>query len=98
MEAGLDSSERVSEADVQFHLCIATATGNRVILHMMGGIRDLLQRSLVSVSRIPGVPARALVYHRAILGAIGKGQSESARAAMLDHLTEVEEKIRRVTR
>jgi GntR family transcriptional repressor for pyruvate dehydrogenase complex len=94
MVTGLDFPERFSEADVRFHLCIVTATGNRVILHMMSGIRDLLQRSLASVSHIPGVPARAITHHRAILEAVSAGRPESARAAMLDHLTQVENDIR----
>jgi DNA-binding FadR family transcriptional regulator len=59
----------------------------------MSGVRDLLQRSLVSVFYIPGVPARVIVQHRAILDAISTGQSEPARAAMFDHLTHVEQEI-----
>ncbi len=94
MEAGLDVPDRFSEADLRFHLDIAAATRNRVIFHMMNGIRDLLQRSLASVSRIPGSPARFIAQHRAIKDAIAAGLPDTARAAMLDHLARVEEDVR----
>jgi len=96
MMAGLDTPDQFSQADLRFHLDIAAATRNRMIFHMMNGIRDPLQRSLASVARIPGSPARFLAQHRAIKEAITAGLPDAARAAMLDHLARVEEDVRSI--
>ncbi len=93
MAAGLNSQELYSRADLQFHLELAAATRNRVIVRMMEGIRDLLHRTLASVYLIPGSPARTLEQHRSILDAIVSGSPDAARSAMLRHLTRVEEDI-----
>ncbi len=96
MAAGLHSQERYSEADLRFHLELAAATRNRVIVRMMEGIRDLLHRSLASIYQIPGSPARTLEQHRAIVRAVAAGSADGARAAMRQHLTRVEQDIRGV--
>ncbi len=96
MTAGLDSQERFSESDLWFHLQVAAATRNRVIIRMMDGIRDLLHRSLASIYKIPGSPTRTLEQHQAIFRAIQTGPADAARHAMRQHLTRVEQDIREV--
>ncbi len=96
MAAGLDSQERHSEADLRFHLEVAAATGNRVIMRVMDGIRDLLHRTLASIYQIPGSPARTLEQHRTIAHAIRTGPADAARDAMRRHLVRVEQDIREV--
>ncbi len=96
MAAGLDSQERYSEADLRFHLEVAAATGNRVIMRVMDGIRDLLHGTLASIYQIPGSPARTLEQHRAIAHAIRTGPADAARNAMRRHLVRVEQDIREV--
>jgi GntR family transcriptional repressor for pyruvate dehydrogenase complex len=93
MQEGLDSEERYIAADVRFHLAIAEATRNRISLHLMHAIRDLLHRALASIYHIPGSAERSLEQHEAILAAITKGDAGSAREAMRRHLTRVEGEV-----
>jgi GntR family transcriptional regulator, transcriptional repressor for pyruvate dehydrogenase complex len=94
MEAGLGSEESFIEADLRFHLRLAQATRNRVVMHLMHAIRDLLQRSLSSSYHIPGSPERAIDFHRLILEAIAAKRPDEARERMHEHVTRVERDIR----
>jgi GntR family transcriptional repressor for pyruvate dehydrogenase complex len=93
MEAGLDSEERFITADLRFHLLVAQATRNRVMLHLMDAIRTLLHRSLSSSYHISGSPARAIEMHRLILEAIEARRPEEARQRMQEHVARVERDI-----
>ena len=90
MAAGLDSEERFIEADLRFHLTIAEATGNRVLVHLMDAVRGLLLRSLSSSYHIPGSPERAIKMHRLILAALEAGAEGRARRRMREHVQQVE--------
>jgi GntR family transcriptional repressor for pyruvate dehydrogenase complex len=94
MERGLSSEERFITADLEFHLAVAEATRNRVIVHLMNAIRRLLQRSLSSSYNIKGSPERAIEMHRLILEAIGERHPEEARQRMQEHVARVERDIR----
>jgi GntR family transcriptional repressor for pyruvate dehydrogenase complex len=86
MVAGLDSAERYIDADLQFHLAIARASRNRIALHMMHAIREILRRSLLTLYTIPGGPGGSIAHHRAILEAIVARDAEGARERMREHL------------
>ena len=94
MEQGLSSEERFITADLRFHLAVAEATKNRVIVQLMYAIRSLLQRSLSSSYHIKGSPERAVEMHRLILEAIAERRSEEARQRMQEHVSRVERDIR----
>ena len=96
MQGGLSSEERFITADLHFHLAVAEATRNRVIVHLMNAIRRLLQRSLSSSYHIKGSPERAVEMHRLILEAIDEGHPEEARQRMQEHVARVERDIRSV--
>ena len=93
MEDGLSSEERFIEADLRFHLTIAEATRNRIVVHLMHAIRGLLHRSLSSAYHIPGSPERAIEMHRLIVEAIGEKRPEEARQRMQEHVARVERDI-----
>jgi DNA-binding FadR family transcriptional regulator len=93
MAAGLDDRDAYASADVQFHVGVAAATGNRFALHAMNAIRDLLERALEQVYGIPGSAARSLEQHRQILAAIEASDAEAARRHMRTHLSRVEREI-----
>jgi GntR family transcriptional repressor for pyruvate dehydrogenase complex len=93
MEAGLDSEEGFITADLRFHLTVAEASGNRLIVHLMNAIRALLQRSLSSSYHIPGSPEGAIELHRLILEAIAARRPEEARQRMQEHVSRVERDI-----
>ena len=81
------------DADLRFHLAVAEATGNRLILHSMQAVRDVVRRALLTVFLIPGSPEQAVVEHRAVQAAIAAGDPERARASMLAHLARVQSDV-----
>ncbi len=93
MVEGLSSADHYIAADLQFHLTVAEATRNRVALHMMHAIRDVLHRALASIYHIPGSPQRSIAQHQSILAAIVEGQPDEARERMREHLLRVQRDI-----
>jgi GntR family transcriptional regulator, transcriptional repressor for pyruvate dehydrogenase complex len=93
MEAGLSSEEQFITADLGFHMLVAQATRNRVVVQLMNAIRSLLQRSLASSFHIEGSPERAIEMHRLILEAVEEKRPEEARQRMQEHVARVERDI-----
>lgn len=78
----------LSTLDVEFHRLIAEMTGNELFLIMLDSIGGVLTEIRERTLGIPGRPASALAYHRAILTALESGNAKAARRAMEEHLTE----------
>lgn len=95
MEASLADSggDRFIDADLRFHLAVAEATGNRLILHSMQAVRDVVRRALITVYSIPSSPESAVVEHRAVRSAISSGDAARARQEMSNHLVRVESDV-----
>jgi GntR family transcriptional repressor for pyruvate dehydrogenase complex len=89
MQAGLQSEADFIAADLRFHMAIAQATRNRLIVHLMHAIRSQLQRSLASSFHVPGSPEHAIEMHRLILDAIAAREPDEARRRMHEHVTRV---------
>lgn len=85
-----DDPDLAAQADVRFHLAIAEASHNVVLLQTMRGFFDLLQSSVMqSRQRMyiqPVIFARLTEQHQAILNAILVGDAEAARQAAMQHL------------
>ncbi|HXV34072.1 MAG TPA: FCD domain-containing protein, partial [Gaiellaceae bacterium] len=97
MREGLADQDEYIESDVAFHLTIAEATQNRLILHLMHAIRDQLERALGSIYRIPGSPEQSIDDHGLIIAAMAEGKPNEARERMREHLTRVEEAVEAAT-
>lgn len=97
MREGLANRDEYIEADVAFHLTIAEATQNRMILHLMHAIRDQLERALGSIYKIPGSPERSIEDHGLIIEAMEAGKPDEARERMREHLARVEEAVEAAT-
>jgi DNA-binding FadR family transcriptional regulator len=82
--------EAFVHADLRFHLAIAEATGNRLILYAMQAARDVVRQALLSVVTVPQSPESAVVEHRGVYEAIRSGNPDWARNAMREHLERVE--------
>ena len=93
MDDALSSEQRFIEADLAFHMAVAAASRNPVLVHLMHAIRDLLQRSLSSSYHIPGSPESAIDMHRLILEAVAEKRPEAARQRMQEHVARVERDI-----
>ena len=91
----LDRGARYIDGDLRFHLAIAEATRNGLILHSMRALRDVMRRALMSIFQIPESPQRSLDQHRSIRDAIAAGDPARARDEMRDHLVRVESDVRR---
>jgi len=82
--------ERFIAADLRFHLGVAEATGNRLIVYSMQAARGVVTRALEQVVHVPRSPESAIVEHKAVLEAIEARNPEWARNAMREHLERVE--------
>jgi GntR family transcriptional repressor for pyruvate dehydrogenase complex len=91
-----DRADLYIDADLRFHLAIAAASGNRLLLHSMHALRDLIRRALVSIYLIPSSPERSLEHHRAIRAAIAAETPERAREEMRAHLVRVESDVHHI--
>jgi len=98
MSAGLgrDRADVYIEGDLRFHLAVAKASGNRLVLHSMHALRDLLRRALMSIYLIPSSPERSLEQHRLIRAAIAAEDADRAREEMRAHLVRVEADVHQI--
>jgi GntR family transcriptional regulator, transcriptional repressor for pyruvate dehydrogenase complex len=83
------------DADLRFHLALAEATGNRLVVHSMHAVREVLRRALLTVYQIPQSPESAVGEHRRIRDAIADGEAARAREEMRAHLDRVELDVNR---
>lgn len=83
----------LSSSDQEFHLMIAEAAGNEVILRVMNNLIDLLGKSRMQSMQIPGRVEQSLVEHKRIAGALRDRDAKLARKSMLDHLCSVEQDL-----
>lgn len=85
-----DDPDLAAQADVRFHLAIAEASHNLVLLQTMRGFFELLQSSVMqSRQRMytrPPIFARLTEQHQALLQAILDGDPARARREVQDHL------------
>ena len=93
-----EDPDLASQADVRFHLAIAEASHNVVLLQTMRGFFDVLHSS-VKQSRqrmylVPPVFSRLTEQHQAVLDAILAGDADGARKAMMAHLSFVHTTIK----
>ena len=83
----------LSERDAQFHVAVAEASQNLVLVRVMFTLLDLLEAARRESLSIPGRPELSLSQHENVLGEIEARDPEKARRAMLEHLTSVEQAI-----
>ena len=96
MEIELASAERFVAADIRYHLVIAEATGNRLLLRLMQAIRDNLTEMFGTVFKFPGGPERSIAQHRLINEAIEAEDAEQARQLMTEHILRVEQELAQI--
>jgi GntR family transcriptional repressor for pyruvate dehydrogenase complex len=79
------------EADLDFHLALAEAAANPLILSLLDSIVGLLREQRLRIFNVPGGPGRGQIHHKRILQAIEQHDSQAARQAMREHLEQVRE-------
>jgi GntR family transcriptional repressor for pyruvate dehydrogenase complex len=89
----VEKGEAIYKQDTGFHLAVAQATGNDVLLRSMSNLLDLLKEIREALLYLPKIPVKSLEGHREILEAIKQGDSRLAEASMLAHLKMIEKSI-----
>lgn len=89
MEKTKRTPQEFVQADVNFHLAIARAASNVILMNALHLIRNLLQRWILSAVGIKGVPEKACAQHKRLLNAIESGDSATARKEMRKHLRDM---------
>lgn len=88
MAANVDDPAAYSEADVEFHMAVAQAAGNRVLLDAMANIRALLRNELELSNEVGARRYGDLQFshdsHRRVADAIEAGDPERARAELFE--------------
>jgi GntR family transcriptional repressor for pyruvate dehydrogenase complex len=94
MDTAAQDSDAFIEADLDFHLALAEAAGNPIVLSLIDSIVGLLREQRLQIFRTGGGPERGQYHHRRILDAVVRHDPQGARAAMQAHLSQVREDSR----
>jgi GntR family transcriptional regulator, transcriptional repressor for pyruvate dehydrogenase complex len=89
MESSIGDMDQFQRSDIAFHLAIAQASHNRILMNALLLIRNLLQNWIGSALKIHGVAEKALQQHQRIFLGIAKKNPPAARAEMQTHLQEM---------
>lgn len=91
MDRSLHDPEGYIEADLDFHLALAEAVGNPLVLSLLDSIVGLLREQRSKIFSVDGGPERGQFHHKQILQAIERRDADAARDAMRAHLEQVRE-------
>jgi GntR family transcriptional regulator, transcriptional repressor for pyruvate dehydrogenase complex len=89
MERSQKDPETYIEADLDFHLALAEAVANPLILSLIDSIVGLLREQRIKIFNVEGGPQRGQFHHKRILEAMEQRDPEMARGAMRAHLEQV---------
>jgi DNA-binding FadR family transcriptional regulator len=88
---GAEDPHRRVGIDADFHVAIASATGNPLFPRLVAELRSVLQDQAMVVAAYPGRAAHAAAEHQAIFDAIEARRGDEAADAMERHLKAVVE-------
>jgi GntR family transcriptional repressor for pyruvate dehydrogenase complex len=94
MDRAQEDPDAYIEADLDFHLALAEAADNPLILSLLDSIVALLREQRIRIFQVEGGPSRGQYHHKRILQAVERHDPEKARAAMRAHLQQVREDSR----
>jgi GntR family transcriptional regulator, transcriptional repressor for pyruvate dehydrogenase complex len=94
MDQALRDPDAYIEADLDFHLSLAEAAENPIILSLIDSIVGLLREQRLRIFYVEGGPERGQYHHKRILDAIERRDAEQSRDAMRAHLQQVREDSR----
>ena len=86
MKASGTNETQFARLDAEFHVVIAKASGNTLILDLVSMIRSQLIRALTNALRSPNAIWHSNEEHATLLNAIERHDPDASRAAMLAHL------------
>jgi GntR family transcriptional repressor for pyruvate dehydrogenase complex len=89
MDNAKRDSDAFIEADLDFHLALAEAAANPIILSLIDSIVGLLREQRLRIFQVEGGPERGQYHHKRILEAVERHDAVAAREAMKAHLRQV---------
>lgn len=89
MDESRNDADAFIEADLDFHLALAEAAANPLILSLIDSIVGLLREQRLRIFHVKGGPERGQYHHKRILEAIEHRDPVGAREAMKAHLRQV---------
>ena len=95
MEMRMDDDDAFVQADLDFHLGVAHASGNELLEQFYRVSRKLIAEAIHEIVSLPGVKQASIPYQRGILEAIERRNPEEAERAALDHMAYVDELLDR---
>lgn len=95
-EEHLEDPDVFVETDVALYVALARATQNELFSVLLDSITAIMVEVRRLALKVPGAPARALIYHPSILERVRAGDVEGARAAMNRHMDEASETMKQV--
>jgi GntR family transcriptional repressor for pyruvate dehydrogenase complex len=98
MDRSMRDPQAYIEADLDFHLALAEAAGNPLILSLLDSIVAVLREERLGVFAVPGGPTRGQTHHKLILKAIEKRDPAKARKAMTAHMQQIRDDTTRARR
>lgn len=98
LEVAMRRREVASDADLDFHLAIATASGNEIFVTMLNAIHDQMERAITVAQSITSTGSRAradrvLQEHRQIYEAILARDIDAAGLMMSHHLLQARQRV-----
>jgi GntR family transcriptional regulator, transcriptional repressor for pyruvate dehydrogenase complex len=100
MTASRDNLKRWAALDCAFHLGLARAAGNRLMLHLMEALAEPIRQSIEIITAQRDLSADrglTLARHRRIFDAVAAGDGERAQAAMVAHFAASSRVVEAVT-
>jgi len=91
MDQALRDPDAYIEADLDFHLSLAEAADNPLILSLIDSIVGLLREQRLRIFYVDGGPERGQFHHKRILQAVEQRDPEASSNAMRAHLQQVRE-------
>lgn len=94
MTESKDNPETFLKHDHHFHLHVAQGAKNQILIEVIQGIQDMLEKTQGHIIRkSTTISLRSLEFHRKIFDAIKKGKPEQARKHMYNHLIDIEKEV-----
>jgi GntR family transcriptional repressor for pyruvate dehydrogenase complex len=94
MDAAKRDPDAYIEADLDFHLELAEAAANPLILSLIDSIIGVLREQRMRIFEVDGGPDRGQYHHKKILEAMEHQDAQGAKEAMRAHLRQVREDSR----
>jgi len=97
MEKSKGDIEKFIEADVDFHMALARATKNSILLRMSESTRDFRRDTMrIMIKHRPAILEKSLDYHENIFKAVSDNKYDKAERTMNEHLKDVESEFRSI--